>query len=333
VGVLYTGWTTSGHVVDTTEPSYVPKEFGVFRALPGFQEGLQRMKVGETRRLWIPQELAYAGERGKPAGMLVFDVKLLDFEPGPTPPEDAAAVPASARRNDSGLAWRVLREGTGDKPGPNASVAARFSVWTPEGKLVDSTEGGHAAATFKLERTIPAFREAFADMSVGERRRVWAPAELARLDPSEDVDPMTVFDLELLSFQRAPQPPASLVPPEDALRSLTGLVSKVLRPGTGDRQPKIGDVVEVAFAGWSDKGEPIDSSYEHGRPAVVRLDQRLPLAWNEALQAMKVGERRLLWMPPDLARTAGQAPAEGTQLLDLELLAIRDEAAAAAASH
>jgi peptidylprolyl isomerase len=35
------------------------------------------MVEGETRRLWIPQDLAYKGQPGKPAGMLVFDVTLL----------------------------------------------------------------------------------------------------------------------------------------------------------------------------------------------------------------------------------------------------------------
>ena len=64
----------------------------------------------------------------------------------------------------------------------------------------------------------------------------------------------------------------------------------------------------------------------------AREDQRLPLGWNEALQSMKVGERRLIWLPPELARASAQEPVEGTQLLDLELLAIR-EREAAAASH
>ena len=38
------------------------------------------MVEGETRRLWIPETLAYGGRRGAPAGMLVFDVELLRIE-------------------------------------------------------------------------------------------------------------------------------------------------------------------------------------------------------------------------------------------------------------
>jgi len=35
------------------------------------------MVEGEKRRLWIPQDLAYKGRPGAPAGMLVFDVELI----------------------------------------------------------------------------------------------------------------------------------------------------------------------------------------------------------------------------------------------------------------
>ena len=47
--------------------------------IAGWTEGLQLMAVGEKRRLWIPEALAYKGMPGKPAGMLVFDVELLDI--------------------------------------------------------------------------------------------------------------------------------------------------------------------------------------------------------------------------------------------------------------
>jgi FKBP-type peptidyl-prolyl cis-trans isomerase len=38
------------------------------------------MVVGEKRRFWIPEKLAYEGQPGKPAGTLVFDVELISFE-------------------------------------------------------------------------------------------------------------------------------------------------------------------------------------------------------------------------------------------------------------
>ena len=38
------------------------------------------MTVGEKRRFWIPEELAYKGNPGAPQGMLVFDVELLEIK-------------------------------------------------------------------------------------------------------------------------------------------------------------------------------------------------------------------------------------------------------------
>ena len=37
------------------------------------------MVVGEKRRFWIPEKLAYRGQPGYPAGMLVFDIELLEI--------------------------------------------------------------------------------------------------------------------------------------------------------------------------------------------------------------------------------------------------------------
>ena len=38
------------------------------------------MVVGERRRFWIPENLAYKGMAGAPKGTLVFDVELISFE-------------------------------------------------------------------------------------------------------------------------------------------------------------------------------------------------------------------------------------------------------------
>lgn len=77
VVVHYTGWTTDGKSFDSSVARGKPSTFPVGGLIKGFTEGLQLMTVGEKRRLWIPQELAYRGQAGRPAGMLVFDVELL----------------------------------------------------------------------------------------------------------------------------------------------------------------------------------------------------------------------------------------------------------------
>ena len=77
VEVHYTGWTTDGKMFDSSVARGETIVFGLNQVIPGWTEGVQLMVEGETRRLWIPEALAYKGMPGYPAGMLVFDVELV----------------------------------------------------------------------------------------------------------------------------------------------------------------------------------------------------------------------------------------------------------------
>jgi peptidylprolyl isomerase len=81
VRVHYTGWTTDGHMFDSSVVRGRPAEFPLARVIAGWTEGVQLMVEGEKTRFWIPVELAYQNRPGKPAGMLVFDVELLQILP------------------------------------------------------------------------------------------------------------------------------------------------------------------------------------------------------------------------------------------------------------
>jgi FKBP-type peptidyl-prolyl cis-trans isomerase len=79
VTVHYTGWTTDGKMFDSSVARGAPATFPLDRVIAGWTEGLQLMVTGETRRLWIPEQLAYKGQRD-PKGMLVFDVELIKIQ-------------------------------------------------------------------------------------------------------------------------------------------------------------------------------------------------------------------------------------------------------------
>lgn len=80
VKVHYSGWTTDGEMFDSSVARNEPISFGLNQVIPGWTEGVQLMVEGETRRLWIPENLAYGGRSGAPKGMLVFDVELIKIE-------------------------------------------------------------------------------------------------------------------------------------------------------------------------------------------------------------------------------------------------------------
>lgn len=82
VSVHYTGRLLDGTVFDSSIERGEPIEFvlGEGRVIPGWEEGIAKMKEGGKATLLIPSNLAY-GERGNqvipPCSPLVFDVELV----------------------------------------------------------------------------------------------------------------------------------------------------------------------------------------------------------------------------------------------------------------
>src|SRR3954471_1451715 len=83
VKVHYSGWTKDGKMFDSSVTRGEPTSFGLNQVIPGWTEGVQLMVVGEKTRFWIPGKLAYGDtptRPGAPAGMLVFDIELLNIQ-------------------------------------------------------------------------------------------------------------------------------------------------------------------------------------------------------------------------------------------------------------
>ncbi len=82
VSVDYTGWTTDGHMFESSVVKGMPVTFPLDKVIKGWTEGVQLMVPGESRRFWIPAKLAYEGSTrpGVPTGMLVFDIDLLAID-------------------------------------------------------------------------------------------------------------------------------------------------------------------------------------------------------------------------------------------------------------
>lgn len=202
VVVHYTGWTTDGKMFDSSHARGNPSTFPVGGLIKGFSEGLQLMTVGEKRRLWIPQDLAYRGQAGRPAGMLVFDVELLDIVPDPSlPPPDVASPPSDARRTPSGLMYKVLREGKGSNPAKTSRVTVHYTGWTTDGKMFDSSIKRGQPASFALDEVIAGWTEGVQLMVEGEKTRFWIPQRLAYQGKAGAPAGMLVFDIELLSHR------------------------------------------------------------------------------------------------------------------------------------
>lgn len=204
VTVHYTGWTTDGKMFDSSHGRGRPNTFPLDAVIPGWRECVRLMAVGETRRCWIPQELAYKGQAGRPAGMLVFEVELLGAQPSPrTPPPDVAAPPGDAKRTGSGLAYKVLKEGAGTAhPRSRSRVTVHYTGWTTDGKMFDSSVVRGQPSTFGLDQVIRGWTEGLQLMVEGEKTRLWIPQNLAYQGQPGMPRGMLVFDVELIRIEK-----------------------------------------------------------------------------------------------------------------------------------
>ena len=100
VSVHYQGRLTDGTIFDDSQKRGTPFSFTLGRGqvIPGWEQGIAGMKIGEKRVLTIPPELGYgkAGAGGviPPNATLVFDVELIAVM---TPPKLVDAKPADLK--------------------------------------------------------------------------------------------------------------------------------------------------------------------------------------------------------------------------------------------
>ena len=110
-------------------------------------------------------------------------------------------------------------------------------------------------------------------------------------------------------------------------RAYTGLEYWDIQVGAGDTAVK-GKQVRVHYTGWLTTGKKFDSSVDRGEPFAFQLGAgQVIKGWDEGVNGMKVGGKRQLRIPPDLAYGEGGAaggliPPNATLIFDVELLEV-----------
>ena len=323
--------------------------------VPVNEDGEPRYQCYGTK-LTVRKKVTLKGKTYQPGNKLTVDkdlywIEVSGWEPSvpksgakPAPsaadarkaPADVAAPPDAAEKTASGLAFRVLRAGTGTvHPHRWDKVTVHYTGWMTNGKMFDSSVARGEPATFQLDQVqvqvIAGWTEGVQGMVVGEVRRLWIPAKLAYGETARQPggpSGMLVFDVELLDItpgKRPLEPPSDVAaPPQSANKTASGLAYVTLTKGNGKQHPYARDRVRVHYSGWTTDGKVFDSSVVRGEPAEFPLNGVIK-GWTEGVRLMVVGDKTRFWIPGELAY--GNAPSRpgvpaGTLVFDIELLEI-----------
>jgi FKBP-type peptidyl-prolyl cis-trans isomerase FklB len=134
---------------------------------------------------------------------------------------DDNAKKADVKKTASGLQYKVIKEGAGDKPKDSDVVETNYRGTTIDGKEFDSSAKHGSSFSFPVNGVIKGWSEALKMMPIGSKWELYVPSDLAYGDEGygEDIPPgaTLVFDVELLSIKKnaANTPPAPNAEPEN----------------------------------------------------------------------------------------------------------------------
>jgi len=346
----YTGWLydetktdKKGAQFETSVVDSVDKPLtmtvGVGTRIAGWDKALTGMQAGGSRLVIIPSNMAFGpvdikDSTGKvivPANTsVVYELKVHSFNtlPSPIPPQ-----PAFTKTD--------LVTGTGAAAAAKNLVTIRYTGW-----LYDNTKADNKGAEFfdaysgqafsfllGVDSRIAGWDQGIVGMQVGGKRRLLIPASMAwaqfglkddatglyRVPPSTAV----VYEIEVTAINATP--PAQSTQP--AFQKID------VAAGTGTLVAATGNTLTVHYSGYlyddsvTDKrGLRFDTSRTTGVPLSVKLGTNAVIqGWEQGLLGMKVGGKRTLIIPADLAygsTAKTNIPANSPLIFDVEVTSI-----------
>jgi peptidylprolyl isomerase len=251
-------------------------------------------------------------------------------------PEQATASDEEMQTTSSGLEYVILEEGTGKMAETGDLVSVHYTGTLEDGTKFDSSYDRGEPIQFVLGRgqVIKGWDEGIALLKEGSKAKLVIPPELGYgeggagnvIPPNSTL----VFEVELVSAEPGPPPPPeapATVEESSYTTTESGLKYFDLEEGTGET-PEAGQTVVVHYTGWLEDGQMFDSSLSRGQPFEfqVGVGQVIP-GWDEGVSSMKVGGKRQLVIPSELAYgesgAGGVIPPNAALIFDVELLEIK----------
>lgn len=207
----------------------------------------------------------------------------------------------------------VVRYRTGEQ-----LIQARYQGDSKQGQYVQEWVGGGFMMTKFSDTAVDNYQ-------VGPRGS--HHVHIDRQDPSQSFVTVEGPGYPLLAGEAAPAAPPSM--PESKVTTETGLSYGILREGQGNEVADKGEAVLVHYTGWLEDGTKFDSSRDKASPFNFPVGGgRVIKGWDQGVEGMRAGEKRLLHIPANLAygeRARGAIPSNSPLIFEVELLATSGE--------
>jgi peptidylprolyl isomerase len=249
-------------------------------------------------------------------------------------PTEAPYVLEGATTTATGLQYLEITAGTGPAPKVGDLITMHYIATLADGtELANSyTQGDPVVSVWGPNRLLTGWEEGIGLMKQGGKAKMVLPPELAfGPEGSGSIPPnaQIVIEMELLTVSAPPTP--AEVANADLTKTETGLQYYDLTEGNGEEAIK-SSTVSTLYTIWvkTDSGyDYIDASQENSPASFVigRGDTVFP-GWEEGVTGMKVGGKRLLVIPPELAYGESGAgtviPGNATLVMEIELVSSQE---------
>ncbi|MEX0772857.1 MAG: FKBP-type peptidyl-prolyl cis-trans isomerase [Balneolales bacterium] len=231
---------------------------------------------------------------------------------------------------DEGLEITDTQTGEGPEVEVSDYLTIHFAGFLENGEQFESSydQGPITIQAGMGQLPIQGWDEGLIGMQEGGKRTLIIPPNLAFGD--EGIEGFIPggenlrMEIELLNISTPPEPWG--YDENDVETKESGLQYVIQEDGDGE-QPEEGNTISVHYSGYLDDGTLFDSSYNRDKPLDFPVGTgRVIPGWDEGLMDMKVGEKRTLIIPSDLAygeTGSGETiPPNATLIFDVELLEI-----------
>ena len=233
----------------------------------------------------------------------------------------------------SGLQYLEVEAGDGAAPEVGNIIKMNYIVSLPDGTIIYTTYTSSKPEKVVWGRTelLPGWEEGVSMMKAGGKAKLVLPPELALgAEGAGNVPPNSqiIMDIELVSVELAPAPAS--IAPEELIDMDNGEKYADLVLGEG-AEAISNTTVTTAYSIWVINGSSYDFvfSSEDSQPVIFVVgkgDLVFP-GWEQGVIGMKVGGKRLLRIPPNLAlgsESSSSIPANSTLIMEITLTDVKE---------